>query len=194
MEWFYWLLISLGSLMVLIVGRLFFNGPSVNVARDMKGKLVILTGASSGIGKEAAFDLLNKGAEVVFACRDEKKTLDVISEIQGIETKSRAKFIKIDLTDFESITTFAKNITEIYQNRKIDVLINNAGMLKHEFRKTKNNIETTLQANLIGSIVLSTLLIDKMQNQGRIINVSSIVHKRPKIDFDFLENDNVPGA
>ena len=187
--WWYWIIIAAVILLVLWLGRRFFNGPSYSVSKDMKGKLIIITGASSGIGKEAAFDLLRKSAKVIFACRDEKKTLDVINEIEGIETKSRAKFMKIDLTDFDSIKFFVKEFNELYPNRNIDILINNAGLIKQNFQKTKNNIEATLQANLIGSILLSTLLIDKMENKGRIINVCSEAHKTPKINFDFIEND-----
>ena len=189
MLWYYWLIIVFGILLVLILGRLFFNGPSCSETRDMKGKFIIFTGASSGIGKEASFDLLKKGAEVIFACRDEKKTLDVINEIQNIEIKSRAKFMKIDLTDFDSITSFVKELNQIYPNRKVDILVNNAGLIQHNFKKTKNKIETTLQANLIGSILLTNLLIDKMENNSRIINVSSIAHRNPNVDFDFIEND-----
>ena len=189
MIWYYWLIIAVGVLLILMLLRLFFNGPSASVSKDMKGKLVILTGASAGIGKEAAFDLLRNGAEVIFACRDEKKTMDVIGEIQSIEDKSRAKFIKIDLADFDSIKSFVNEVRQIYKNKKIDILINNAGLISKNFQKTKNNIETTLQANLIGSIILSSLLLDNMENQCRIINVSSLAHKRSDIDFDFLEND-----
>jgi len=189
MEWFYWLIIAGGSLLVLIIGRFFFNGPSASSTRDMKGKLVIVTGSSSGIGKETAFDLLKKGAEVVFACRDERKTLEVIAEIEGIEIKSKAKFMRLDLCDFDSIVQFAENVSNTYMNRKIDILINNAGVICKEYRKTKNNIEQTLQANLIGSVILSALLIDKIENEGRIINVSSMIHHRANPDFEFLEND-----
>ena len=124
MEWFYWLIIAGGSLLLLILGRFYFNGPSASSSRDMKGKLIIVTGSSSGIGKETAFDLLKKGAEVIFACRDEKKTLDVIGEIEGIEIKSKAKFMRLDLCDFDSIEQFVQNVSNTYMNRKIDILIN----------------------------------------------------------------------
>ena len=189
MIWYYWLIIAIAILFVLWLVRRFFNGPSYTVSKDMKGKLIIITGASNGIGKEAAFDLLRKSAKVIFACRDEKKTMNVINEIQNVDMKSRAKFMKIDLNDFDSIKSFVKEFDELYPNRKIDILVNNAGLIKHNFEKTKNNIETTLQANLIGSVLLSTLLIDKMEKNSRIINVSSIAHKSPIVDFDFIEND-----
>ena len=77
MIWYYWLIIAIAILFVLWLVRRFFNGPSYTVSKDMKGKLIIITGASNGIGKEAAFDLLRKSAKVIFACRDEKKTMNV---------------------------------------------------------------------------------------------------------------------
>ena len=79
--------------------------------------------------------------------------------------------MRLDLSDFESIVCFADNLCNAYLTKKIDILINNAGLISKQFRKTKNNIEQTLQANLIGSMILSSPLMEKKENEGKIINV-----------------------
>jgi retinol dehydrogenase 12 len=156
--------------------RKYFNGPKSKYHRNLKGKVIIVTGASDGIGKETAFQLLRDEATVIFACRDEKKTLEIISKIKNEEQRSRAIFIKLDLSDFDSIKKFIEDFKAKFD--QLDILINNAGALYKNFSKTKNGIESTLQVNTFGPMVLTQGLLHLLEkSNSRVINVSSVMYK-----------------
>jgi NAD(P)-dependent dehydrogenase (short-subunit alcohol dehydrogenase family) len=159
--------------------RKYFNGPKSKFHRNFKGKVIVITGGSEGIGKEAAFQLLRDEATVIFACRDEKKTLEIISKIKNEDQRSRAIFIKLDLSDFESIKKFIEEFKSKFE--QLDILINNAGAVFKSFSKAKSGIESTLQVNTFGPMILTQGLIDLVnKSNGRIINVSSKGYERMK--------------
>ena len=140
----------------------------------MKGKVIIVTGASAGIGKESAIDLVKQGGEVILACRNEKKTKEAMKKLNE-EEKKLIKFIKLDLCDFDSIIAFAEQVKKEY--KKIDILMNNAGLFPQKFNITKDNIESYLQGNFTGHVLLTFLLFDILdKNDSRIINLSSIAY------------------
>jgi retinol dehydrogenase-12 len=156
--------------------RKYFNGPKSKYQRNLKGKIIIVTGASDGIGKETALQLLKEDATVIFACRDEKKTLEVISKIKNEDERRRAIFLKLDLSDFESIKKFIQEFKAKFE--KLDILINNAGAIYKNFSKTKNGIESTLQVNTFGPMLLTQGLLNLLENNNsRVINVSSAIYK-----------------
>ena len=103
-----YLVILIPTLLFLI--KKFANGRFTNLRRDMTGKVVIITGASAGLGKETAFQLLHDGADVIFACRDELKTMKVINSLAKKDLIKRAHFMKLDLTSFESVHKFSEEI------------------------------------------------------------------------------------
>lgn len=159
--------------------RKYFNGPKSKFHRNFNGKVIVITGGSEGIGKEAALQLLRDEATVIFACRDEKKTLELISKLKNDEQRSRAIFIKLDLSDFESIKKFNQEFKSKFQ--RLDILINNAGAVFKSFSKVKSGIESTLQVNTFGPMILTQGLIDLIhKSNGRIINVSSKGYERMK--------------
>jgi len=165
---------TLGTSLLLWLGRQYFNGPMSPIKKSMENKTIIITGSNSGLGKETAKDLLAQGANVIFACRDEKRALAVIESLPE-ESRKRATFIQIDLCDFNSIYKFTQEFRKL--NKSIDILINNAGLFQSEFRTSKDGIEVTFQANHFGHKVLTFLLFDLMnKKESRIINVSSMAN------------------
>ena len=141
------------------------NRPKCTINHSMKGKLIIITGASSGVGKSTAFDLLEHDAHVVFACRNESKVKAIISSLPESQQKN-ASFVRINLSDFDSIIAFCKEIKEKYP--KIDILMNNAGELV---------------------LLLTYSLLDHFNTEeAKIINVSSQSHLRSSLIVDNLKD------
>lgn len=173
----------LGSVFLI---RHFFNGPKNYEKRDMSGKIAIVTGCSAGIGKETARDLLNKGAKVVFACRDKTKTLNVINQITNESNKNNAIFMQLNLTSFKSVTEFVDEFSKKFN--RIDLLINNAGLFNDKFFLTEDKLENTLQTNHISHFALTGLLLKylKKSDDPRIINVSSRAHYHSDNTLDVL--------
>ena len=143
------------------------------IAHDMSGKLIIITGSSSGLGKFSALELVNKGAKVIFACRNETKTKNIFKEIPD-DKKNLAIYENLDLSSFKSVINFANNIKAHYP--KIDILMNNAGAAPFSYRITEDNFESYIEGNFLGHVLLTYLLIDHMNINSRIINLSSLGH------------------
>ena len=150
-----------------------FNG-RCTISHDMSGKTIIITGSSSGVGKYSAIDLVNHGAKVIFACRNEEKTKKVISEIKE-DKRHLAAFEKLDLSSFKSVIDFANNIKSKYP--KIDILMNNAGCIAYGYKETEDNLENCFQSNYLSPVLLTFLLMDHLNKNSRIINLASISHK-----------------
>ncbi|KAH7971355.1 hypothetical protein HPB49_022364 [Dermacentor silvarum] len=142
--------------------------------RDMSGKTVIITGASSGIGKATARELCRRNARVILACRDEAKARATADEIED-DTGVRPACMQLDLCSLASVRQFAHQV--LAQEERLDVLINNAGTLPPPERtETEDGFEMTFQANHLGHFLLTNLLIDLLKKSApsRIINVGSM--------------------
>ena len=110
-----WIIISsILFVLIIIAIRWWANGPKTILNPDMAGKTIIVTGSNTGIGQVTALNLLQRGANVIFASRDEAKTQAVIDSIQDPKIKTRASFIKLDLGSFESINIFAEEFNKKY--------------------------------------------------------------------------------
>ena len=111
-----WIYIIFLIPVILFLIKKYCNGRFTNLRKNMKGKVVIITGSSAGLGKETAFQLLEDGADVIFACRDESKTLNVINshEFTNQDCKKRAHFVKLDLASFEDVSNFAEKIKKTF--------------------------------------------------------------------------------
>lgn len=191
MEWFYILIIILGIILLLIITKLIANGPKTPITSDMTGKIVLITGASAGIGKETAISILNLGATVICASRSEEKTISIINKSKN---KQNGFFYKLDLSSFESICSLAEKIKRDFP-AGIDILINNAGQAFYQMSLSENGIERTIQTNHIGQFILTALLINQIKpNSGgssKIINVASAAHNFPlKGLIEKLEKDS----
>ena len=92
-----------GALTAFALMKRYFNGPKNNIHRTLNNQIAIITGASAGLGKENARDLLKSGATVIFACRNKEKTLSVIKSITDEKTIGNAHYMNLDLTSFSSV-------------------------------------------------------------------------------------------
>ncbi len=153
---------------------------------DQKGKVVIVTGSSSGLGYETASVLANKNATVVIAVRDEVKGNAAIEKIKAENLNVDIQLMLVDLASLESVHKFAENFKKKFN--KLDLLINNAGVMNPPYTKTKDGFELQFGTNHLGHFALTGLLIDLIKNtpNSRIVNVSSSVHKIGKLNFDDL--------
>lgn len=162
------------SIPLLYLLRKYIKGGQCTIKHSMKDKVIIITGASSGLGKYAMLDLVSSGAKIIMGCRSEVKAKEAIISLTE-EQKKQVDFIRLDLCDFQSIVSFVKQIKEKYP--KIDILMNNAGAQPTKFNVTKDGFESFIQGNYLGMALLSNLLLKHFnENEGKIINVSSIAH------------------
>ena len=154
---------------------------------DQSGKIVIVTGSSSGIGFEAARVLANKNAKVILANRNLSKSEVAKTKILNQNKNADVESIKIDLSDLESVKQFTKEFNSKYD--KLDILINNAGVMVPPHTITKDGFELQMGTNHLGHFALTLLLINKIQKSenAKIVNVSSTAHKYGKINFDDLK-------
>ncbi len=153
---------------------------------DQKGKVVIVTGSSSGLGYETAKVLADKNATVIVAVRNEVKGNTAVEEIKVENPNADIQVILVDLADLESVHKFAENFKKKFE--KLDLLINNAGVMTPPYTKTKDGFELQFGTNHLGHFALTGLLIDliKKTPDSRIVNVSSTAHKIGKLDFEDL--------
>ncbi|XP_014248608.1 retinol dehydrogenase 13-like [Cimex lectularius] len=160
-----------------------------------EGKTVIVTGANTGIGKETVRELAKRKARVIMACRNLKSCEKAREEIV-LETKNKYVYCrKCDLSSQQSIREFAKRI--LSEEKRLDVLINNAGVMRCPQSTTEEGIELQLGVNHMGHFLLTNLLLDLLKKSApsRIINVSSIAHMRGKINKeDFNSEQSYDGA
>jgi NAD(P)-dependent dehydrogenase (short-subunit alcohol dehydrogenase family) len=163
---------------------------------DMTGKLVIITGANSGIGFQTARFLYGKGATVVAACRSVDKATTALAAIEEEfkEQKEHGEItvLQLDLGSLESVKAFPDKLSEKYADRKIDILINNAGIMNTPtYTKTPEGFELQVGTNYLGHFALTGLLFDRINtDSGRIVNLSSNMHKIAcGFDFDHWNSE-----
>lgn len=161
---------------------------------DMSGKVVVITGGNSGIGFEAAKVMVSKNARVTIFCRNEQKAKAAVEEIKQHATSAASiDYILMDLADLSSVRQAAEKF--IATHEKLDVLLNNAGLMMIPKRTlTKDGFETQFGVNHLGHFVLSQMLLPLLEKaDGRIVSVSSIAHmwglKRIKFEDLNFEQD-----
>ena len=149
-------------------------------------KTIIITGASSGIGKEAAHNLAKTGHRILILCREGAKSEQIHTEILTQSGNNEVYLIRVDLSDPESIRAAVEDIKDKYPS--IDVLVNNAGIFKVKRTETADQIEMDFAVNFLAPFVLSESLLEnlKASGNGRIINLVSELYKRGSIDLKNL--------
>ncbi|XP_034654728.1 retinol dehydrogenase 12 isoform X2 [Drosophila subobscura] len=156
---------------------------------DETEKVIIVTGSNSGIGKETVRELAKRGATVYMACRDMKKCEEAREEIV-LETKNKYVYCReCDLASLDSIRNFVAAFKR--EQKTLNVLINNAGVMRCPRSHTKDGFEMQLGVNHMGHFLLTTLLLDllKISAPSRIVNVSSLAHTRGEINTGDLNSD-----
>ena len=149
---------------------------------DQSGRSVVVTGANSGIGFQAARVLAERGADVVLAVRDITRGEAAAGRMRGAVQVRR-----LDLADLGSVREFAAGAPE-----RIDVLVNNAGVMALPERRTAEGFEMQLGTNHLGHFALTGLLLESLLRgtEPRVVTVSSGLHKRGRIDFDDLQGEH----
>jgi len=142
----------------------------------LDGKTVVITGGNAGnagIGKETARELSKRGARVVIGSRNLEKSLKVAQDIR-VESGNEVIALTLDLASFASVRNFVKELSKHVE--KIDILINNAGIMWLPEEKTVDGNEKQIQVNYLGHFLLTNLLLERMNKPSRIINLSSLAH------------------
>jgi len=152
----------------------------------LKNKIVLITGATSGIGKETALGLAELGATIVFTTRDNLKGEKTRNELIAAINNENIDMLKCDLASFESIKNCCKEFKSKYD--MLHVLINNAGVWDFKRRESKDGIENIFATNYLAPFLMTNLLLDvlKKSSPSRIINVTSGMHYGT-INFDDIE-------
>jgi NAD(P)-dependent dehydrogenase (short-subunit alcohol dehydrogenase family) len=152
----------------------------------MQGKIVLITGANSGIGKETARGLAKMGAAVVIACRNLTKAVHVYEAIKRESGNDQIEVMQLDLTLLRSIREFSSQFQ--LKHRQLNVLINNAGVMCAAKGETEDGFNRVMATNYLGPFLLTNLLLPllKQTPESRIINVSSVAHLWGRIDLDDL--------
>ncbi len=151
---------------------------------ELEGKVAVITGANTGIGKVTALELANRGAEVVLACRSAAKAEPVVEELKQATGNQAVSFERLDLGDLAQVREAAKAI--LARDRPIHMLINNAGLAGQQ-GLTSDGFELAFGVNHLGHFLWTKLLLDKVvaSAPARIVNVSSIAHfKATGFDWD----------
>jgi len=153
---------------------------------SLKNKIVLITGATSGIGKETALGLAKLGATIVFTTRDNLKGEKTKKELITTTNNKNIHMLKCDLASFESIRNCCKEFKSKYD--KLHVLTNNAGVWDFKRRESKDGIENIFATNYLAPFFMTNLLLDilKKSSPSRIINVTSGMHYGT-INFDDIE-------
>lgn len=169
--------------------RRYMAGVSYKGTTRIDGKTVLITGANTGIGKETAIDLAKRGAKIIMACRDVDKAKTAAEEIKNATGSSDLVVKHLDLASLKSVRRFADDINA--SEKKLDILINNAGIMRCPFWKTEDGFEMQFGVNHLGHFLLTNLLLDLLKKSApsRIVTVSSMAHERGTINFDDINSE-----
>jgi len=157
---------------------------------DLSGKNIMVTGGNSGLGYESVKAFASKGAGVFLASRSLDKGEQAKSEILKTVPDAKITVMELDLGDLESVKNFAADYHKNHQ--KLDVLLNNAGIMMTPYFTTKDGFEGQFGTNHLGHFALTGLLLDLLLDTpgSRIVNVSSGAHKSGTMDFENLQWEN----
>ena len=153
---------------------------------DQSGRVVIVTGANAGTGFEVAKALAGRGATVVLACRNSQKAAEAVRRIQAAHPGAQVEVQALDLGSLKSVRQAAAAIRERFS--RLDLLINNAGVMIPPYGKTEDGFETQIGTNHFGPFVFTGLLLDRLLATpgSRIVTMSSSAHRMGRIDFEDL--------
>ncbi|KAK6183240.1 hypothetical protein SNE40_010757 [Patella caerulea] len=175
--------------------RQYLRGPKCQGTADLKGKTAIVTGANCGMGRAIALDLACKGAHVIIACRNLTEGEEALASIKKESRNEDVVLMKLNLASFVSIREFVKEIKE--KESRLDLLINNAGVMMMPFMETDENFEMQFGVNYLGTFLLTELLLDllKKTEGARIINTTAAAYNLGEINYDDINlvKDYSPG-
>ena len=154
---------------------------------DIAGKRVIVTGANSGIGFEAAKAFSKEGAQVILAVRNVQKGEAAVDRIVEEIPRAKVEVMRLDLADLSGVREFAATFMGKYDS--LDILVNNAGVMLPPYQLTKDGFELQFGSNHLGHFALTGLLLPLLRRtpDSRIISLSSIAHRGASIYFNNLD-------
>ncbi len=157
---------------------------------SMEGKICMITGANSGIGKATAIGLAKLNARIIMVCRDKNRGEKAKEEIIIQTGNKNIDLLLCDLSSQEQIRKLVAEFKEKYQN--LHMLINNAGIMLKMRTLSVDGFEMNFAVHFLAPFLLTNLLLDVLKKSApsRVINVASAAHKRAKIDLDDLQSEN----
>ncbi len=160
----------------------------VGALPDQRGRTAIVTGGNGGIGLEAARMLAAKGARIVVGCRNAEKAKGAVDAIGNAVPGAEVEVLSLDLASLASVRAFAAAYRA--KHARLDLLVNNAGVMAIPRRDTADGFEMQLGTNHLGHFALTGLLLDLVLATpgARIVNVSSSAHRAGKLNFDDLQS------
>nr|XP_018901910.1 PREDICTED: retinol dehydrogenase 13 isoform X1 [Bemisia tabaci] len=167
---------------------------NVKALPKLKGKIVVITGANSGIGKETARIIAKTECKLILGCRRELEGLATQEEIKSSSGNDLIIYKHLDLSSFKSVFTFAEEVLQLAtEDFELHCLLNNAGIFYDKHELTEDGFNISLQVNYLGLVYLTLLLLPKLKksSSSRIINVTSEAHRcvsQPHID-EFFSSD-----
>jgi NAD(P)-dependent dehydrogenase (short-subunit alcohol dehydrogenase family) len=152
----------------------------------MSGRVCVVTGANSGIGKATSLVLAQFGAEIILVCRDKARGEAALAEVSAVSTAGPARLEIADLSSLQEVRELAGRLARL---DRLDVLINNAGLVLGDRRITADGFEYTFALNHLAPFLLTNLLREKLAASApaRVITVSSGVHSAAKLDLADLQ-------
>ncbi len=161
---------------------------------SMRGKVCIVTGANSGIGKETVAELAKMGASPVMVCRNREKGEAELSEARKESGNDSVDLLIADLSSLQSVRGLVDEFRKKYSS--VHVLVNNAGLFNVRRHLTVDGYEMTFAVNYLSPFLLTNLLLDRLKQSApsRIVNVSSVGHYNGHINFDDLQAEKSYGG
>ena len=163
--------------------------------RDMGGKICLVTGANSGIGKETALGLAHMGAAILMVARDRTRGEIAARAIRQNVPDGRVELLVADLSSLSEVHQLAEQVLKQYD--RLDVLLNNAGVALAKRQITRDGLEATFATNYLGPFLLTNLLLDRLKHSApaRIVNVASYTHTWVRtIPWDDLQSERTYNA
>ncbi|GAB1601397.1 retinol dehydrogenase 13-like [Argonauta hians] len=169
--------------------RKYLRGTPYESKKSLRGKTVLVTGATSGMGKAAAADFATRGARVIMACRDIAAGEKLAKRLQKSADNSNVKALHCDLSSFESVRKFAEEFKEC--ETQLHILVNNAGVMMCPKTLSADKFEMQFAVNYLGHFLLTHLLLDTMKASApaRIVNITAHAHQLGTVDFDDINHD-----
>lgn len=156
---------------------------------DQTGRTVLITGANSGIGYEAARALAQHGAHVVLGCRTRSKADDAVARIDATNPLGSTEILEMDLADLDSVADAAFRFASSHD--RLDVLVNNAGLMATPEQRTAQGFEMQFGVNHLGHFAFTGHLLELLMASGpaRVVSISSQGHRPGRINFDDINSE-----
>ena len=159
---------------------------SIDTIPDLKDKIIVVTGANSGIGLEATKVFAARNAHVILACRNLEKGAAALETIKQATPQAELTLMGLDLSSLDSVRAFSDALKQRVDH--VDILVNNAGIMAPPYSKTADGFESQFGTNHLGHFTLTALLLPLLEqaNAGRVVVISSVAHRIGRIRFNDL--------